>query len=115
MKSSKRIAKAEVIKSEGIEIEITNEMRPGYVDDSELWETGKLGATEKFVGVAPRRFGEAIDHSLGLQPISIRLQKDMIEALKTLAQEQGLGYQPYLRQILTRHVADAMAARKAKL
>ncbi len=48
----------------------------------------------------------AIDEALGLQAISIRLQKDIIQKLKVFAKEEGLGYQPLIRQILTRYVRD---------
>jgi predicted DNA binding CopG/RHH family protein len=43
---------------------------------------------------------------LGLQSISIRLQKELIEDLKLLAKEMGIGYQPYIRQLLTQHVRE---------
>jgi len=43
---------------------------------------------------------------LGLAPISLRLQKEVVAKLKVLAKQEGLGYQTYIRQILTRHVRD---------
>lgn len=42
----------------------------------------------------------AVDDALGLQAISIRLPKDMIDRYKALAQERGIGYQPLMRQVL---------------
>lgn len=48
----------------------------------------------------------SIDAALGLQAISIRLQKDIITKLKVFAKNEGLGYQPFIRQILTRYVRD---------
>lgn len=41
---------------------------------------------------------------LALQPISIRLSKGLIQDLKDIAQLHGLGYQPLIKQILTRFV-----------
>ncbi len=38
--------------------------------------------------------------------ISVRLQKTLIRDLKELAAGEGLDYQPYLRQILTKHVRN---------
>ncbi len=39
---------------------------------------------------------------LELQPISIRLQKSLIEDYKLIAKLIGTGYQPLMRQVLTR-------------
>lgn len=41
---------------------------------------------------------------LGLQAISIRLQPDLIQDLKTIAQHNGIGYQTLIKQILHRFV-----------
>lgn len=57
----------------------------------------------------------AIDESLGLQTISIRLQKKLIKDLKTLAEENGIGYQPYIRQLLTQHTRDKLKQRYLKI
>ena len=48
---------------------------------------------------------EKIDQSLGLQMISIRLPASVITQLKEKAASQGIGYQPYVRQLLTNHVS----------
>ena len=32
---------------------------------------------------------------------------ELVAKLKTLAKEEGLGYQTYIRQVLTRHVREA--------
>lgn len=69
----------------------------------EAWETELLGADEAHVKVAPDQQAE-IDAALELHPISIRLQKGLLENLKALAQLNGIGYQPLVRQILTRFV-----------
>lgn len=41
---------------------------------------------------------------LALQAISIRLPKALIQDLKDIAQLNGLGYQPLIKQILNRFV-----------
>jgi predicted DNA binding CopG/RHH family protein len=69
----------------------------------EAWEDRSLGADESSVAQAPD-FDLAIDETLQLQPISIRLQKSLLDNLKALAQLNGLGYQPLIRQVLTRWV-----------
>lgn len=63
-----------------------------------------VGMDEAFVAVAPAELSAALDEALELQPISIRLQKDLLENLKALAKLNGLGYQPLIRQVLTRWV-----------
>ena len=76
-------------------------------DDAELWESKQLGASlEHARRVSPEKSKE-IDDALGLQAISIRLQKELVEQLKELARCDGIGYQPYIRQLLTRHVREA--------
>lgn len=67
---------------------------------AEAWESGQLGADEAHVQLAPDQEKE-IDAALELHPISIRLQKSLLENLKALAQLNGIGYQPLIRQILT--------------
>ncbi len=43
-----------------------------------------------------------IQDSLGLQPISIRLEKTLIENFKAIATLEGIGYQTLMRQALRR-------------
>lgn len=44
----------------------------------------------------------AIDESLELQMISIRLQRSLLANLKAIAQFHGVGYQPLIRDLLNR-------------
>ena len=75
-------------------------------DDTQLWESRELGASEEFVRKVSAKRERAVDDTLGLQPITIRLQKDLVEELKKMARAHGIGYQPYVRQVLTRHVKE---------
>ena len=68
----------------------------------EAWESGELGADEKHARVAPKELTTDIEDSLGLQMISIRLDKELIETFKLLAQFHGVGYQPLMRDALKR-------------
>lgn len=77
-------------------------------DDAELWESGQLGASEEHVKPVARKKTEEIQDALGLQPVTVRLQKELVEQLKVLAKKEGLGYQPLIRHILTRYVRDAV-------
>jgi hypothetical protein len=73
------------------------------VDPDDAWESREVGADEQYVEVAPD-IGKELDAALDLHPISIRLQRPLVENLKALAHLHGLGYQPLMRQILTRWV-----------
>lgn len=67
------------------------------------WGDRTVGAEEQFVEIATD-INAAVDAALDLHPISIRLQKNLIDNLKALSHLHGLGYQPLIRQILTRWV-----------
>lgn len=73
-------------------------------DTEEAWESGQLGQDADFAERLPDDADtEAmIDEALGLQPISIRLEKSLIEDFKLIASLHGLGYQPLMRQALRR-------------
>lgn len=69
----------------------------------EAWENGQLGRDEQFAKAhQDAEINQTIDQSLGLKPISIRLQASLIEDLKMIAQLNGIGYQPLMRQVLVR-------------
>lgn len=66
------------------------------------WETGEIGRDEAHVRVAADDAGDRLDNALGLQMISIRLQKQLIEELKLIAKYNGVSYQPLIRDVLSR-------------
>lgn len=76
-------------------------------DTDEAWDSLQLGDDEahvkKYEGADVESF---IDDALDLQPISIRLQKSLIEDFKAIGSLHGVGYQPLMRQAL-RRFADA--------
>jgi len=80
----------------------------------DAWDKRNLGASEKHVRKAPPQREKALDDRLGMQTISIRLQKCLIDDLKKLAEEDGIGYQPYVRQLLTRHVRQIANEKREK-
>ncbi|WP_380179352.1 hypothetical protein [Kalamiella sp. sgz302252] len=79
---------------------------PVISPSDEAWESGELGRSEAHVRVSALShhpdFDVQINEAPELQPISIRLNKSLIEDLKMIAELSGLGYQPLIRQILTR-------------
>jgi len=71
-------------------------------DTTEAWDSEILGNDEQFVRRAPRDAERDLDESLGLQAISIRLPKDLIEQYKLISKIHGMGYQPLMREALKR-------------
>jgi predicted DNA binding CopG/RHH family protein len=84
----------------------TDSKHDEYLKDVDLWESKQLGASAEHAKPASAEEDKALDDDLGLAPISLRLQKEVVAKLKTLAKQEGIGYQTYIRQILTRHVRD---------
>lgn len=76
------------------------------IHDDDPWDTRELGSDEVFARKTSKENEKGLDDKLGLQIISIRLQKSLIDELKELAGEDGLGYQPYIRQVLSHHVRN---------
>lgn len=67
------------------------------------WEDGTLGRDERYV----QKFADSsqdLDEMLGSKMISIRLSKAMLQDLKNIAEINGLGYQPLIKQILDRFI-----------
>jgi hypothetical protein len=83
---------------------VTNARKTTKTTDK--WETGELGESMDHAVPANTGSEQALDDALGSLPISIRMSKALVEDLKTLAKKNGLGYQPYMRMILTQHVAN---------
>jgi predicted DNA binding CopG/RHH family protein len=71
----------------------------------EAWDDRSLGADAAFVKKADNDIEAIIDESAGLQLISIRLNKSLIEDFKAIAAlNNGIGYQTLMRQVLKRFV-----------
>ncbi|WP_275705016.1 hypothetical protein [Marinobacter iranensis] len=75
-------------------------------DTEDAWVDGSLGRDEEYATVAEPIDEKALNNATGLQMISIRLQKSLIEDFKNIAEINGIGYQPLIRQVLKRF-ADA--------
>jgi len=75
-----------------------------FHESVEAWEEGKLGRDKKHAEKADAKVEKELDDALGMQMISIRLPKKMIEDLKIIAKHHGLGYQPLIRHLLRKFV-----------
>lgn len=78
---------------------MTKAKKPG---SAEAWNSGELGENANSAKVASAETTQAINDALGLQMISIRLPKSVIEDFKVIAQIEGVGYQPLMRTALVR-------------
>lgn len=74
----------------------------------EAWESGQLGTSEAHAKPVAASLQDEIDASLGLQAISIRLPKQLIDAYKLIAAHHGVGYQPLMRDILQRFAPQGL-------
>lgn len=70
----------------------------------DAWDEGLLGLDEAHVKKFEGNIEALVDDALELQPISIRLQKGLLDNLKLIAKMNGMGYQPMVRQVLRRFV-----------
>ena len=83
-------------------LELTMTKTRKIESNDDAWETGALGQDEAHVKVSKSVNEEAIDKGLNLTPVTIRLQKSLVENFKSIAALNGIGYQPLMRQVLTR-------------
>ena len=74
----------------------------------EAWEDGTLGASAAHVAPASAEMEAAIDSALGMQAISIRLPKQLVDAYRLISAHHGIGYQPLMRDILQRWVKEGL-------
>ena len=74
----------------------------------EAWDSRELGADQASATVASAEHAVALDDALGLQSISIRLPRQLIETYKLIASHHGIGYQPLMRDILQRFVPEGL-------
>ncbi len=81
--------------------------------ESDAWDKGEIGDDPAFAARAPKELEDEIDAAMGLQPITLRLQKALIAELKGLAKENGLGYQPFVRMVLTQYVKEHKVTARA--
>jgi predicted DNA binding CopG/RHH family protein len=68
----------------------------------EAWENGELGNNLESARVAPPELKKSVEDALAMQMISIRLPKSVIDDFKLIAEFEGIGYQPLMREALMR-------------
>jgi len=74
--------------------------------DNKLWETRQLGASPEHAVRVSEEEDRALDDGMNLQLLTFRIQKPIVDQLRQLAKLEGIGYQPLMRQVLTKYVRD---------
>lgn len=77
-------------------------------NNAEMWDNRELGASEEHAVAISAAQAAEIDDMMELQAISIRLQKSLLSNLKTIAAHHQIGYQPMVRDLLTRFAEAEM-------
>ncbi|WP_348672537.1 hypothetical protein [uncultured Abyssibacter sp.] len=84
----------------------------------EPWESGELGRSLEHAELASddESGADEVDSALQLVPISIRLERSLIDAFKYIASHnKGIGYQPLMRQVLKRFATGEIKKIAAEL
>lgn len=84
--------------------------REKILGTDDAWESEQLGADAKHAHAVSQDITSEIDGALGLQMISIRLEKALIESFKVLGSFHGIGYQPLMKDALKRFADSEMKA-----
>lgn len=74
--------------------------------DHERWDNRELGASERHTRILSDEDEKFIDDGLGLQLVSIRLNKTLIEQLQGLSKLEDFGCEALIRQVLTKYAKD---------
>ena len=80
-----------------------------YSTERMPWEEFDADLEQNTVAVSQEE-AKAIDEDLGLQMISIRLQRSLLGKLKLIAEFRGVGYQPLIRDLLNRFARSEIQA-----
>ena len=77
-------------------------------DLDNAWDEGKLGREGDHVRRSAPDREKSVEEAEGLQMISFRMQRELIEQLKFIAAHHGIGYQPLMRDVLCRFARSEM-------
>ena len=76
------------------------------MENTEKWENRELGADPMSAKKVSKEEEKAIDDSLGLVQVTLRLQKSQVESLKKIALAKGINkYQPLIRMVLSEYIS----------
>jgi len=84
---------------------MTSSNHDNHAQETCRLESGELGVSIEHAVANGQDHEKAVDAALAMQLISIRLPNSLIDDLKKIAADEGLGYQPMIRRILVRFAA----------
>ena len=88
---------------------------PPIFDDTDLWESRQLGASEEYAEPVGPEKTKAIQKALGLEDITVRMQTELVDQLKKLAKgAKLLDHKVLIRRILTQYVQDAAQQKRKR-
>jgi predicted DNA binding CopG/RHH family protein len=76
------------------------------INSDAAWDTRQLGQDAQFAKKANKKTEVDLEAAMGFQLISIRMQKQLLEDLKFIAVAHNIGYQPLMRDVLSRFVVN---------
>lgn len=74
-----------------------------------LWESGELGASPEHARVA-KGASARLDAATNMRLVTMRLPNALVDTLKDIASHHGVGYQPMVRDLLTRFAVSELRA-----
>ncbi len=89
---------------------------PAYesYDDTELWETRQLGASEEYARAVPEKRTRQIDKAMGIESVLVRMPKGLGDELRKLAKKEKMGYMPFIREVLDKYVCQVLSTKQRK-
>lgn len=74
-------------------------------EDGDKWENGQLGRSKVHTQKTPPKLEKELNELKKNKLISIKLPQDLINDLKNLAEQDNIGYQTLIKQVLSRYVS----------
>ena len=78
-------------------------------DSVSAWEDGALGEDGRFAVPLGPDESHALDDTLGLQVMSIRMPKDLVQQYEQRAKEKNVECRSLMRDVLSAHMAQPVA------
>jgi hypothetical protein len=83
-------------------------------DDTWMWETGLLGASEEFARPVSLKKTKEIHKAMGIESVIVRMPKGLGDELRKLAKKEKMGYTPFIRDVLDKYVCQALSTKQRK-
>jgi predicted DNA binding CopG/RHH family protein len=78
--------------------------RRKVIDADAAWDARELGQDARYAKKVNKKLETNLEAAMGFRLISIRMQKKLLDDLKFIAVAHNIGYQPLIRDVLSRFV-----------